>query len=130
MARLTAGYVRGDGLTARSRAELSKPQLPITTASQFPSFQPELPAAQRRLDLAAGIGVVVFDGPQGHGFLKGGHNDTTGNTWVCIEKTKSCVVILSNDVRAEAAFPALVKFLLGDTGVPYAWEYGSLKFLP
>src|SRR5205085_2269873 len=99
MARLVAGYVRGEGLSAQARAELTKPQLPITTASQFPSFQPELPPAQRRHDLAAGLGVVVFDGPQGHGFFKGGHNDSTGNTWVCVEKTKNCVVILANDVR-------------------------------
>jgi len=26
---------------------------------------------------------------------------------------------LSNDVRAEAAFPALVRKILGETGVPY-----------
>ena len=130
MARLAAGYVRGEGLSARWRAELTKPQLSITTASQFPSFQPELAPAARRADLAAGLGVVVFDGPQGHAFFKGGHNDTTGNTWVCVEATKSCVVILSNDVRAEAAFPTLVGFLLGETGVPWSWEYGALKMLP
>ena len=75
-------------------------------------------------DLYAGLGVIVFNGPQGKGFYKGGHNDTTANTWVCIEKGKKCVVILANDVRAEGAFPELVKFVLGDTGVPYDWEYG------
>ena len=47
-------------------------------------------------DLAAGLGVVVFRGPQGAGFYKGGHNDSTGNTWVCVEKKQRCVVILSN----------------------------------
>ena len=36
-----------------------------------------------------------------------------------------CVVILSNDVRAEAGFADLVRFILGDTGVPYDWEYGD-----
>jgi hypothetical protein len=35
------------------------------------------------------------------------------------------VVILSNDVRTEAGFNELVAFILGDTGVPYDWEYGS-----
>jgi hypothetical protein len=28
-------------------------------------------------------------------------------------------------VRAEAGFPELVKFILGDTGVPFDWEYGD-----
>lgn len=124
-ANFTAALVRGDGLTKRSRAEIVAAQLPITTASQFPTLQPELPKAQRHPHLAAGIGVVVFDGPQGRGFMKGGHNDTTGNTMVCVERRRRCVAILSNDVRAEAAFPALVRFVLGETGAPWRWEYGA-----
>lgn len=130
MARLAAGYVRGEGLSPRSRAELTRPQLAISTASQFPSLQPEVPPAQRHAGLAAGLGGIVFDGPQGRGFYKGGHNDSTGNTWVCIERTKDCVVVLANDVRAEPAFPRIVARLLGDTGVPWAWEYGDLPLLP
>lgn len=129
-ARFAAGYVRGDGLSPKSRAELTRPQLPITTASQFPSFQPELPPAGLRRDLAAGLGVVVFEGPQGAGFYKGGHNDSTGNTWVCVERRRACVVILANDVRAEPAFPRLVHFVLGDTGAPWGWEYGDMTFTP
>ena len=128
-AKFAAGYVRGEGLSPKGRAELSRAQRPITTASQFPSFQPELPVERRRKDLAAGLGIVVFDGPQGPGFFKGGHNDSTANTWVCVEKRRDCVVILSNDVRAEPAFPRLVAFILGDTGTPWSWEYGDMKFL-
>lgn len=123
-AKFAAAFVRGDGLSKASRAEMVRPQLHIATRSQFNSFQPELPLTAQRQDLYAGLGVVVFDGPQGHGFYKGGHNDTTGNTWVCVEARKRCVVILANDVRAEKAFPDLVKFVLGETGVPYEWEYG------
>jgi CubicO group peptidase (beta-lactamase class C family) len=126
-AKFAAALVRGDGLSKASRTELTKRQLHITTKSQFNSFQPELPPAQQRKDLHAGLGVVVFDGPQGHGFLKGGHNDTTGNSMVCVEKGQKCVVILTNDVRSEKAFPALVKAVLGETGVPYDWEYGFTR---
>jgi hypothetical protein len=50
-----------------------------------------------------------------------------GNTMVCIEQGQRCVVMLGNDVSAEAAFPALVAFVLGDTGVPWDWEYGAEK---
>jgi hypothetical protein len=129
IARFAAGYVRGEGLSPEGFAELVKPQLPITTASQFPSLQPELPKTQRRRDLAAGLGVIVFDGAQGPGFMKGGHNDGTGNTLVCVQRGRRCVVILSNDVRAERAFPRLVEFAIGDTGAPWRWEYGALAFL-
>jgi CubicO group peptidase (beta-lactamase class C family) len=128
MALFAAGYVRGDGLSKRSQAELVKPQLPINTASQFPSLQAELATERRRADLAAGLGVIVFQGPQGAGFMKGGHNDSTGNIFVCVDRKKRCVLILSNDVRAEAAFPHLVKFVLGETGAPWRWEYGEMEF--
>jgi CubicO group peptidase (beta-lactamase class C family) len=123
--KFVAALVRGDGLSAASRAEMVKPQLHIPTAHQFPLFQPDLPVSEQRKDLYAGLGVVVFDGPQGPGFFKGGHDGQTANTVVCIEAGQRCVVILSNDVRSEAGFADLVRFILGDTGVPYGWEYGD-----
>jgi CubicO group peptidase (beta-lactamase class C family) len=123
--KFVAALVRGDGLSRASRAEMTKPQLHIGTTHQFPNFKPDLPAGEQRKDLAAGLGVIVFDGPQGHGFYKGGHDGGTGNTMVCLETSQRCVVILANDVRAEAGFADLVRFILGDTGVPYEWEYGD-----
>jgi CubicO group peptidase (beta-lactamase class C family) len=123
--KFVAALVRGDGLSAASRAEMTKPLLHLTTAHQFPPFLPDLPVSEQRKDLYAGLGVVIFDGPQGHGFYKGGHDGQTANTMVCIEPAQRCVLILSNDVRSEASFPELVRFILGDTGVPYDWEYGD-----
>jgi CubicO group peptidase (beta-lactamase class C family) len=125
LAQFAAALINGFGLSSASRAEMVKPQIHITTKTQFPPFQADLPAGLQRKDLYAGLGVVVFDGPQGHGFYKGGHNGSTANTLVCIEAHKRCVLILSNDVRSEAGFADLVKFILGDTGVPYDWEYGE-----
>ncbi len=125
MARLAAAMVQGWGLTPAARAEFARPGLPITSASQFPSLQPEAPV-DRQPRAAAALGVVAFDGPQGPGWFKGGHNDSTANTLVCLERARRCLVVMSNDVRAEAAFPALVTRLLGETGVPYAWEYPDL----
>ena len=125
LAKFTAALVRGDGLRAASRSEMTKPQLHIGTAHQFPPFAPELPVGQQRRDLHSGLGMIVFDGPQGHGFYKGGHDGQTANTMVCVEARRRCVLILSNDVRSEAGFADLVKFILGDTGVPYDWEYGD-----
>ena len=125
LAKFTAALVSCDGLSQASCAEMVKPSLHIGTRTQFPPFQADLPIAQQRRDLGAGLGVVVFDGPQGHGFFKGGHDGQTANTMVCVKARKRCVLILSNDVRAEAGFAELVKFVLGDTGVPYDWEYGN-----
>jgi CubicO group peptidase (beta-lactamase class C family) len=125
-ARFAAGFMRGEGLKRETRAEMLRGRLPIRTASQFPSLGPEVPPEQRWKGLAAGLGVVTFEGPQGRGFFKGGHNDSTGNMWVCLERGRRCVVLLANDVRAEAAFPSLVEAVLGDSGLPWRWEYGWL----
>lgn len=125
LAKFAAALVRGDGLTAVSRRELARPLLRIKSAHQFPTHAPDAPPENQHPELHAGLGVIVFRGPQGPGFLKGGHNGTTANTLVCLENSQRAVLILANDVRAEAAFADLVRFILGETGVPYAWEYGE-----
>jgi len=63
--------------------------------------------------------------PQGHGFFKGGHDGSDSQHHGLHRGSQRCVVILSNDVRSEAGFADLVRFILGDTGVPYGWEYGA-----
>ena len=127
--RLAAALVTCAGLSQDSCDELTAPSIPITTASQFPTLQDELPEGERRPDLAAGLGVVTFEGPQGPAFFKGGHDESTGNTMVCVPKTLDCVVVLSNDVRAEASFPLIVRAALGETGVPWEWEYPALDLM-
>jgi hypothetical protein len=117
--------VRGDGLSAASRAEMTEPGLHIPTGISSPVFLPDLPASEQRKDWHAGLGVVVIDGPQGPGFYKGGPDGQTANAMVCMEAGQRCAVILSNDVRSEAGFADLVRLILGDTGVPYDWEYGD-----
>ena len=125
LAIFASALVRGDGLSAASHAEMTKAGLHIATAHQFPPFLPDLPTGEQRKDLYAGLGLVVFEGPQGHGYYKGGHDGQTANSMVCIESGQRCVVIMSNDVRSEAGFAELVRFVLGETGVPYDWEYGD-----
>ena len=128
VARFAAAFVRGQATSARSRRAMVAPQLAITTRSQFPTLQPEAPRADRIAGLAAGLGLVRFDGPQGAGFYKGGHDDITGNTLVCLQRRRRCVVIMANDVRAEAGFPAIVRAVLGETGMPSRWEYGPKEW--
>ncbi len=127
MAKFVSGFMRGEGVRKARRAEMLRGQLPITTRQQFPTLLPDLPKGERVKNLSAGLGVVTFTGPQGRGFYKGGHNDSTANTWVCIARSGRCVVILSNDVRAEKAFPAIVHAALGETGAPWGWEYGPAR---
>lgn len=122
-ARLWAGIVRGDGLSRATRAEMVRPQAPITSAHQFPSLAPDTNPANVAIGLSAGLGLVTFQGPRGEVWFKGGHNEWTGNMVVCIERERRCLVLLSNDVRAERIYPDLVRAVLGETGLPWRWEY-------
>ena len=125
MAAFSAAFIRGDIIADRLRLTMTTSQQAIKTKTQFPSLQAELKGSEAYKNIGAGLGVIAFKGKQGRGFYKGGHNNITANTWVCVETKRRCVVILSNDVRSESAFAEIVQFILGDTGVPYSWEYGD-----
>ncbi|KTE32384.1 MULTISPECIES: serine hydrolase domain-containing protein [unclassified Sphingopyxis] len=129
LANFAAALVSGEGLSKKARGELLRPGLPIRSAGQFPTLAGDVPAAQQHKGLAASVGLITYTGPQGPAFFRGGHNDSTGNTLVCVEKGQRCVLIMSNDVRAEAAFPMIVRDILGDTGTPWRWIFGDMKFV-
>jgi hypothetical protein len=122
-ARLWAGIVRGDGLTPGSRAEMMRPQMPIASAHQFPTLAPDTNPGNAAIGLAAGLGLVTFQDARGTMWFKGGHNPWTGNMLICIESARRCLVLLSNDVRAERIYPELTRAILGPTTMPWNWEY-------
>jgi CubicO group peptidase (beta-lactamase class C family) len=127
LARLAAAMVRGDGLSAGSKAERVRPGFPIANAHEFPPSLTEDDPDNARIGLAAGIGVVVFDGPQGHAFFKGGHNDITDNMMICVERGQRCIVMLTNSGVGARIFPPLVEAALGGTGMPWTWEYNPVR---
>ncbi len=122
-ARLWAGIVRGEGLSTAPRTEMMRAQVPIASRYQFPTILPDTNPANSTIGLSAGLGLVTFEGPRGKVWFKGGHNDWTGNMVVCIERQQRCLVMLSNDVRAERIYPELTEAIMGSTGMPWSWEY-------
>lgn len=129
-AKLWSAVIRGAGLSARARQELSRPQLPITSARQFPTLTTEVNPDNARIALAAGLGVVTFRDASGASWFKGGHNDVTGNMVVCQEARLRCVVLLANDVRAEIIFPEIARLILGETRLPWRWDNDTVPVRP
>ncbi|WP_447755185.1 serine hydrolase domain-containing protein [Sphingopyxis fribergensis] len=129
LANFAAALVSGEGLSKTARAELLHPGLAIHSRSQFPTLGGDAPTTEQPVGVASSVGLIIFTGPQGPAFFRGGHNDSTGNTLVCLEKSQRCVLIMSNDVRAEAAFPMIVRDILGETGAPWRWIFGDMKFV-
>lgn len=122
-AKLWAAIVRGDDLSDSSRAELVRPQLPITSRHQFPTLRSAEGGYDQTVGLAAGTGLVTFRDASGPVWFKGGHNDFTGNMVICRERERRCVVLLANDVRAERIYPELARLVLGELAMPWNWEY-------
>ncbi|KSB87980.1 serine hydrolase [Caulobacter vibrioides] len=126
LGKMAAAMADGWGLSKKARAEFSRGGLPIVSRSEFPTFTDETSPDNARIKLAAGVGVVTYEGPQGRAFFKGGHNDITDNMMVCVEKRRRCVVILTNSGQGQRIFPSVVKAALGETGLPWNWAYGRL----
>jgi CubicO group peptidase (beta-lactamase class C family) len=124
-AKLWAGIMRGDGLRPDTRAALATGWLPITSRHQFPTLAGGDVAWPQKL--AAGLGVVTFEDRSGPGWFKGGHDDTTANFVLCMETGQRCVVMLSNDVRAERLYPELGRQALGPDDMPWSWEYDWME---
>ncbi len=127
-ARFWAAVVRGDGLSPAARAQWFRAAVPITSTHQFPTLVPATAAPIE--GFASALGVVAFGTGEQRGWYKGGHDDGTGNLAVCVERGQRCVVLLSNDVRAERLYPELVERILGPTDLPWRWEYAWLDGQP
>ena len=111
-AKFLAGFLRGEGLSDKARTEMLRPQIAIRSAHQFPTLeQAENSETDARIGLSAGLGCVLFRGPFGPVFYKGGHNEWTDNIALGIPAKKRGLLLLSNSILAETIYPALVKFL-------------------
>lgn len=117
-----AAVVRGDGLTARSKAEMIRASIRIDSASQFPTLQDTHTDENTAIQLGYGVGWGVFETPYGHAFFKEGHDDGTGNFALCVDLRKACILLMSNSDRAEGVFNTLVVDLLGEVNLPWRWE--------
>jgi CubicO group peptidase (beta-lactamase class C family) len=122
-AAFLSGLVRGEGLSPASRKEMLRAQIAITAAHQFPTLETAVDPTLRGAGLASGLGAILFRGPYGAAFYKGGHDDWTDNIAICVEARQRCIVLLSNSVHAEKIYPRLVDELFGDSGLPWRWEY-------
>ncbi|WP_262689547.1 serine hydrolase domain-containing protein [Kordiimonas aestuarii] len=126
LSRWVAALMSGKLLGEDEFNELVGAGFPIESRHQFPTLDPVPYAANRVINLAAGVGTVNWDGPQGRGFVKGGHNEKTDNLLVCLPGKKRCVLLMSNTAKGDLIFPQIFEAVLGNTGLPWTWEYATL----
>jgi len=123
-ARLWAGVLRGDGLSAAARAEFVRGQFAVNNARQFPTLSTDTDPRGAEIALSAAPGLMTFNDPRaGLTWFRGGHNDWTGNVIICQERRRRCVIFLGNSVRAEMIYNDLARFILGENAMPWWWMY-------
>ena len=126
LARWAAWAIARHGLSSRAQEEMLRPQLAIAGAHQFPTLVEGPNPGRDAAQVQAALGWLAFDGPQGPGVYKGGHDDGTDNTLVCLRRARSCVLALTNSGVGARMFPDLVRAFLGETGAPWTWEYNPV----
>ncbi|MBX3510812.1 MAG: beta-lactamase family protein [Hyphomonadaceae bacterium] len=125
-ARLWAGILSGEGLSAQSRAEFVRGQFAVSNARQFPTLSSQTDPRAGEIALSAAPGLMTFNDPRaGLTWFRGGHNDWTGNIAICQEQSRRCVVFLGNSVRAELIYEDLARFIIGETAMPWWWMYDN-----
>jgi CubicO group peptidase (beta-lactamase class C family) len=121
-AKFLAGLVRCEGLTKRSCEEMRRAQIRIESVQQFPTLSDATTRDNDAIALAAGLGIVVYQTPQGAAFFKSGHDDGTNNLAICLVASERCVLVLSNSSNGESTFTHLIEATLGPACFPWYWE--------
>lgn len=110
-------------LTPASLEEMTRPQIAISSAAQFPTLAPETTEENRMVGLAYGLGWGVLERtPYGRAFFKEGHDDGWEHYSIAYAKSKTAVVLMTNSSNGESIFKELVEILTGDSSLPWRWE--------
>ncbi len=124
LARFASGLLENRIISSTTRAAMLTPFLKISSVHQFPFAENEgVSHETEAVGLSYGVGWgVLTKTPFGPAFFKEGHGDGAQNYMICFERSKSCMVILTNSDNGEFAFRELLEGILGDTVTPWEWE--------
>ncbi len=124
LARFASALLADKILKPATRQSMLKPYVQITTRSQFPS-RPDAPEGTEaaKVGLAYGMGWGLLTRTAfGPAFFKEGHGDGAQDYMICFERSKSCMILLTNSDNGERAFRPLLEKILGNTVTPWEWE--------
>ena len=120
-AQLAAAMVRGDGLKPATHEAWLKPEIRIHSVQQFPPMVMPDTTDNDAIALSYALGVGTYRSPQGPIWFKEGHDDGTNNVLVCEQRSRDCLLLLSNSSNAESIFPYLMQATLGNICFPWYW---------
>ncbi len=122
-ARFLSAVARGERLSARIRAEMLKPQVRITSKREFPIFENVETHDNDAIRLSYGLTWGLYFTPAyGEAYFKEGHDEGWRNYAVCFDRSKDCVLIMTNSSNGEHIYDELLRSLQANTFTPIEWE--------
>jgi CubicO group peptidase (beta-lactamase class C family) len=124
LARFAVAVLGDKLLKPSTRASMLKPNIQIRSEHQFALKANEGEGREAaRLGLTYGVGWGLLTKTRfGPAFFKEGHGDGAQTYLICFERSKSCMILLTNSDNGELAFRPLLEKILGDTVTPWEWE--------
>ena len=124
LAQFITALLDGKVLNPSMRAEMLKPSIQIRTLHQFALKANEGEGKEAaEVGLAYGMGWGLLTKTRfGLAFFKEGHGDGAQNYMICFERSKTCMILLTNSDNGELAFRPLLEKIMGDTVTPWEWE--------
>jgi CubicO group peptidase (beta-lactamase class C family) len=99
------------------------PVISINREHQFPTLDEVKDAEAQSVGLAYGLGWgLLTRTAYGKAFFKEGGSDGTRDYLICFERTRDCMILLTNSDNGDLAFRPLLEGILGDTATPWNWE--------
>jgi CubicO group peptidase (beta-lactamase class C family) len=124
LARFATALLNGKIIRPETMQMMLTPVLPICSEHEFPIAINETDTVESAAaGLAYGVGWGLLTHTKfGPAFFKEGHGDGAQNYIICFQRSRSCMVLLTNDDNGELAFRPLLEHILGDTVTPWEWE--------
>jgi CubicO group peptidase (beta-lactamase class C family) len=120
-ATFLAAVMRGEGLSAASRDELSTPQVSIEHLRMFGPLSRERIAPGDVSQASWGLGWGLVESEHGRALFHTGNDAGAANYHVAFPDRGMAVVLLGNSQTLESAAPALTELLIGDSYSPYGF---------
>jgi CubicO group peptidase (beta-lactamase class C family) len=131
LARFATAFLDGKIVKDATRAEMFRPVLTINTLHEFRLAANEGESKEAEaVGLAYGVGWGLLTNTKfGPAFFKEGHGDGAQNYIICFERSRSCMIVLTNSDNGELAFKPLFETILGDTVTPWEWEGYTASYI-
>jgi CubicO group peptidase (beta-lactamase class C family) len=131
IATFVSALFNGKLLKSETQKGMFRPFIQIRSLHQF-ALKADEPGGQEAasVGLAYGMGWGLLTKTKfGPAFFKEGHGDGAQNYMICFQRSKSCMIALTNSDNGEFAFRPLFEKILGDTVTPWEWEGYTPEFI-